>query len=181
MHKSEQLSPAGQSATGISQLVLGVVTIIIATLVTGFIVLVLGVILVIRGGLDLYQTSHAEQKSIGRLISGIISLLAGFLLLVFPQIGASVFSLVLATLFIIGGFQKTISPWTQRYPVDRLIVLTGIISFLLGILLFAFWPIRNFEILGILAGIEIMLNGLTITAAQKAFPGLGRESKTSAS
>ncbi|MFP4164872.1 MAG: DUF308 domain-containing protein [Chitinispirillaceae bacterium] len=170
-----------ESNLGLIQILLGIATIIAASLAAWFTVVFLALILGIRGGIDLYRGYHPKRverrRSTGRIITGAVSLLLGVFLLIFPRIGASVFSLALAALFIIGGFQKILLPWTEKIPADKFTIMTGLVSLLLGFLLLALWPVERFSMLGVLVGIEILLNGMTFTLAGRA---VGRmHSKTS--
>ena len=152
------------SAVGLSQILLGIFTILVATIATRFAVILIGAILAVRGGLDIYQASRSKnQGAKGRFTIGVVSIVSGVLLLAWPQMGTSVFSLFLAVLFIAGGFQKIISPFSHKQASDKFTVLTGTVSLLLGILLLVIWPVESFTLLGVLVGIEIMLNGMTLS------------------
>lgn len=165
-------SVSDDSNFGLIQILLGIGTIIAATLASWFTVLALALILAVRGGLDLYKGYHPErgqqERLKGKIIIGAVSLVIGVLLLIFPQIGASFFSLALAILFIVGGLQKLVSPYLEKGQVDKFTLTTALVSLLLGVILIALWPVERFDVLGVLVGIEILLNGMTITLAGRA-------------
>ena len=177
--KNNKSEYQNESAIGISQILLGVLVIVVASVSAQYIVYLLGAVLVIRGGLDILRAFRTSPQSNTRLIVGIVSLGVGILLLVWPAIGAKAFSVILAILFLLGGIQKIISPLTEKRPADAFSVLMGVVSLLLGILIFTLWPINNFNFLGILTGIEIMINGMTITLARGVARGWGRGYKES--
>ncbi len=167
---------ADESAIAISQVLLGIGVIVVSSLASGFAAVVLALVLLVRGGLDVFhQMRLGDGRSRARVVVGALTAAGGVLLLVWPQIGASVFSLVLAGLFLIGGAQKTISPLIHKETATAFVVMTGIVSILLGVLVLALWPIERFSTLGILAGIEIMINGMTVSLVGKAAHGaMGR-------
>ncbi|MBD3241075.1 MAG: hypothetical protein GF331_10860, partial [Chitinivibrionales bacterium] len=143
--------------------------IVVAALAPSFVVTVLALVLLVRGGLDImHQLRLGDEKSTAKIVVGALVAAAGVLLLVWPQVGAATFSGVLAGLFLIGGAQRVISPLTHRETASAFVVMTGVVAILLGILILALWPIERFSVLGVLAGIEIMINGMTVSLAGKA-------------
>lgn len=160
---------ADESAIAISQVLLGIGVIVVSALASGLAVVVLALVLLLRGGLDiLHQMRLGDAKSIAGVVVGALTAAGGVLLLVWPQIGASIFSLVLAGLFLIGGAQRAIAPLTHRETANAFVVMTGVVAILLGVLILALWPVERFSVLGILAGIEIMINGMTVSLVGKA-------------
>ncbi len=169
--KPPEMTGNESSAVGLSQMILGIGVIVTSSVAAWLTTLILGIILIARGGLDLYhgfrRTGDPPHRSASMQALGAISLALGVLLLVWPEIGAAVFALALAALFAIGGFQKLITPWTQKRPADSVTVMSGAVSILLAALLIALWPVESFGVLGAFAGIEIMLNGMTITYVRR--------------
>ncbi len=154
---------------GATQIIIGVGTIIAAIFAVSFIVLIVGIVIVTRGALDIFHTTQKEsKKKVGTIFVDAFSLSTGILVLAWPQIGSSVLSLVLASLLVVGGGQKLLAPLWEKRTTEPVQVVFGLISVLLGIIIFVIWPIRSFTLLGIFVGIEIMLNGMTIAIAGKA-------------
>ncbi|MFP4015306.1 MAG: HdeD family acid-resistance protein [Chitinispirillaceae bacterium] len=176
----ENVSPIiDDSNFGLIQILLGIGTVIAATLASWFTVLALALILAFRGGLDLYKGYHPQKggpkRLKGKIITGFASLSIGILLLIFPQIGAAFFSLALAILFIVGGLQKLVFPYLENIPTDKFTITTALVSLLLGVILIALWPVERFDILGVLVGIEILLNGMTVTLTGRAIGRMRRK------
>lgn len=171
---SDRESLSKSSAIGITQIIIGIGTIIAAVIATRFIVFILGIVLMVRGSLDIVDSFQKKNKKhFGMTVIGSISLGAGIIFLVWPQTGSSILSLILAGLFIVGGGQKLLAPIMQKQTVKRIQLVFGLISAVLGITILLIWPIGSFVILGILVGIEIMLNGMTITAARTTLQKFG--------
>ncbi|MFW6254710.1 MAG: DUF308 domain-containing protein [Chitinivibrionales bacterium] len=175
---SHQAPAPNAPLIGVSQIVIGVAALILATIATEFVLVVLGVVLCARGILDLYNSLRVEgKKPAGGIIVGSLSLLTGALVLLWPQVGSSVLSLFLAVLFIIGGGQKLLSPFLQQRQGNQVQLVIGLISVLLGVIILLLWPMRNVMVLGIFVGLEIMLNGMTITLTGRAVHSFGEQFK----
>lgn len=159
---------AEKSIIGISQILIGVGIILVATIAVQFFILVLAIALLVRGALDVTDSRQKlEQKSFGEKIIGMLNILAGLVLLFLPRIGVSLLSLLLAVLFILGGGQKLFDSLTRKNGNQKLVIFTGLISVTLGVMIIIFWPVKSITILGILVGIEILLNGMSIAVASR--------------
>lgn len=169
----ERASRQPEMTVAFMQVLFGVVTIVASVLATWFTVIALGVVLAIRGAFDLIRVIKSEGAlPKGPLIVGVLFVASGVILLSFPQVGASILSLLLGVLFIVGGAPKLLAPFSKEHlPHQSHVVITGLISVFLGILVFLLWPLRNYTIIGALVGLEILLNGLSIAlAARVKFP-----------
>jgi uncharacterized membrane protein HdeD (DUF308 family) len=146
---------------GAVQVVLGVAVIIVAAFATWLSVWLIAVSLAVWGVLELSYV--LKQKTIWwRLPLGILALAGGILLMIKPGIGSAAISLLLSVLFIVGGINAVLT--SVKHPESRgWIAAGGLLSLLLGILILSNWPVTNFFILGVLTGIEILLNGWTLT------------------
>lgn len=151
---------------GAVQVVLGIAVIIIAAFATWLSVWLIAVSLAIWGILDLSYV--LKQKTIWwRLPLGILALGGGILLMIKPGIGSAAISLLLSVLFIVGGINAVLI--SVKHPERRgWIAAGGLLSLLLGIFILSNWPITNFFVLGVLTGIEILLNGWILTFAGMA-------------
>lgn len=157
---------------GAVQVLLGAAVIIVAAFATWLSVWIIAVSLAIWGVLDLINV--IKQKSVlWRLPLGILALGGGVLLMINPGIGSAAISLLLSFLFLVGGINTILISLKQ--PDGRgWIAAGGVLSLLLGVLILSMWPVTSFFILGVLTGIEILLNGWTLTIASMA----GRRAKS---
>lgn len=154
----------GNTAFGIGQIALGILVIILAALTAWLTVWALGLFLVIWGGLVLLQSVSQRKRRFfwWYLSTSLLALATGFLLLFFPGMGAAALSLILAILFIMGGLYKILAAIGEKAQNWGWIVFGGGISIILGFFILSQWPINNFLILGVLVGIEIILNGWSL-------------------
>lgn len=155
------------TAIGIGQIALGTLVIIMAAFTTWITVWFIGLCLVAWGIIDLIQFFQKRSISLSRwrFSVGMLAVSCGVLLIFFPAMGAAALSIILAILFIMSGLYKVFGALSER-PVNwGWVVLGGGLSIILGFFIFSIWPVTSFIILGVLVGIDIMLNGWSLLAA----------------
>ncbi|NLD99752.1 MAG: hypothetical protein GX640_07745, partial [Fibrobacter sp.] len=147
---------------GFGQILLGALIIVISIVTAWLSIVILGVILAIWGGVDIFfslYVKRGDKSSWRRVIPGSLTVAIGILLIIFPGIGVAALSLILAVLFILGGLHKILNAAGGKSENWGLEMSGGGISVLLGLFVFSQWPVNNVILLGILLGIEIILNG----------------------
>jgi uncharacterized membrane protein HdeD (DUF308 family) len=118
----------------------------------------------IIGALQIIEVFRATGWG-GRLWAlaiGLVAVLAGINLLGEPLSGMISLTIVLAILFIFSGVLKIFSAFQIRNSKYRLAVLiSGVVSLLLGFIIFSNFPISAVTSLGILLGIELISDGIS--------------------
>jgi len=94
------------------------------------------------------------------LLIGILDVVVGFLLVSKPLQAASIVTLVLAVLFLAGGFGRILTAVIVRFPHWGSAVLGGLVSVLLGGMIWAEWPESTLWVIGTFIGIELLFRGL---------------------
>ena len=159
-------TPRNSEVFGALQVVFGIVVVTVAIFASWMSVWLIAVSLAVWGILDLSYVF--KQKTVWwRLPLGIIALLGGVLVMIYPGIGSATISLLLAVLFLGGGINAVFMSVKQPES-GKWITAGGIFSLLLGVLILSIWPVTSFFLLGILTGIEIFLNGWVLTFAGMA-------------
>jgi uncharacterized membrane protein HdeD (DUF308 family) len=154
-------------ALGISFMILGVLAIIMPFVAGVAIIIGLGWLLVLAG---LVEGVHAvfDQRwggSIWSFIGGLISVVAGVLLIARPVTGKLYVTLVLAAFLGAEGLVKVVRALSHRgLVVWGWMFLDGILSLLLGALIWLGWPSTAAWALGLLVGIELMFSGVSMLA-----------------
>jgi uncharacterized membrane protein HdeD (DUF308 family) len=130
----------------------------------------LGVLIVI-GWLLLFdgvvQLVHAFQsKGAGhiawKLLVAVVYLVAGVYLLFHPAVGVATLTLVLAIFFFAEGVVDIIAYFsTRKIGGSGWILLDGIITLILGVLIWRHWPSSSFWVIGLLVGISMLMTGMT--------------------
>jgi uncharacterized membrane protein HdeD (DUF308 family) len=97
------------------------------------------------------------------LLVGILFGVIGFLLLKKPVASAEAITMVMAVLFIVLGVYQIIAPLVVHLQGSGWWVLDGIVTAVLGILILAQWPVSGLWVIGLFIGIDLILNGFTLS------------------
>lgn len=161
-------------ALGILLIVLGVLCVGKAQTATTFSILVLGWILAISGVLWLVNAFRAFSWHgfFLFLLNGIIRGATGYLLLRHPDAGAAGVTLVLASLFIVAGLFRAVAAGVIRFPRWGWTVFSGIVSFALGATLLARWPSASTYFIGMVIGIDLIVDGASLVGFATAIHSL---------
>jgi uncharacterized membrane protein HdeD (DUF308 family) len=153
-------------ALGVALVILGAVCILGEVETTLITVIVLGWFLLISGVVALI---HAFQTRTWNgfflyLLSAVLRLLTGYLLIRYPLIGALSLTLLLASLFIVGGVFRAVGAFSLRFPLWGWTAVSGIIALLLGVMLLAQLPASSLWFLGLAVGIDLVFEGSGLIA-----------------
>jgi len=121
--------------------------------------------LILFGGL--VQIAHTFQsKGIGhviwKLLVAAFYLFAGVFLISHPALGTFGLTLALAIFFFAEGITDLISYFaTRRKGGSGWMLVDGVVTLALGIVIWSGWPLSSFWVLGTVAGISILMTGIT--------------------
>lgn len=151
---------------GLLMLLAGVLALIYPLIASVAIVMLLAWVLIVSGvvqGIGLIGARHVPHFWL-QLISVVLSLLVGVLLLRNPGAGLVLFSALLIVYFMIEGFAKVIFSLTIR-PLANWgwVLASGLVSILLGVYLWANLAVISSWVLGLLLGIQLILEGAAIS------------------
>jgi uncharacterized membrane protein HdeD (DUF308 family) len=141
------------------------------------VVLVLAWLIVFSGG---FQFIHAFQsKGAGsiawKLLVAVVYLVAGIYFLLNPLLGVASFTLALAFFFVAEGVFDLIAYFQNRTAEGSgWILFDGIVTLILGILVWRHWPSSSGWVIGTLVGISMIMTGTTrlmISLAARRFRG----------
>ena len=147
---------------GIITIILGIIA-ILAPILTGAVVsAVIGMVLLITGIVELIFAFATDGWKAGVLafIGGIITIIAGGLLIARPVIGSAVLTILLGTYFLLDGIARISLSFKAR-PISGWgwMLFGGVLSIILGILIFIHWPLSGLWAVGVLVGIRILFAG----------------------
>lgn len=119
----------------------------------------------ILGALEIIEAFRATGWG-GRLwalVLGVVAVIAGINLLSEPFAGMISLTILLAILFVVSGIAKIIAAFQVKHSQYRLAILvSGVISLLLGFMIYSNFPVSAVTILGILLGVELISNGVSL-------------------
>jgi uncharacterized membrane protein HdeD (DUF308 family) len=147
---------------GIGFSIIGALAILFSVTATIVSILYLGALLVVAG---FFEGAKAFNVRTWRyaLLHGLLSILyifAGVYMILNPALNALTLTLVLAVFFIIAGIMKIIFGLTQPVLHKGWLLLSGVLSIILGILIWQQWPYSGLWVLGTLIGIEFLFTGI---------------------
>lgn len=150
-------------ALGILLVILGLFAISSAYFVTWLSIIFLGSLLLIGGIAQLIYSFFALKWSgfFLSLLAGVLYTVTGFLLVRNPTLGALTLTLLLASFYVVSGFFRIVGSLTMRFQHWGWLLFSGIISLLLGILIFAEWPYTGLWVIGLFIGIDMIILGWT--------------------
>jgi len=150
---------------GIIVLILGILA-MTAPLVPGIAVTVMVAIVLLAAGLA--QTVYAFKSETilsgaGTFLFGGLAVLCGLAMLFFPGKGLAAITLFLAYYFIADGIISLVNGIRFR-PFQGWggMVFSGIISLLLGWMIWSKWPVSGIWAVGILVGVRLVFTGWTM-------------------
>lgn len=154
-------------------LVLGVVLMLVGLyciwaegLATAASVVVLGAILFVAGISQIigaFMTRGAGHVIL-MLLVGVLDIVVGLMLMEHPALGALTITLFVAAILVFSGVFRFFSALWLQMPQYGWIALSGVISIVLGILLWTQWPISAFWFIGFAVGLSFFFEGVAFTS-----------------
>jgi len=151
----------GKRATtfGIIAIILGILAMVAPVIAGLSIALLLGVLVVVAGVVRLawaFQAGSLGEGILKFLLAG-LTLVCGMLLVANPLFASGLLTILLSLYFIVDGVSEIAVGMGSR---RGWFIFAGIVSILLGILLWAQFPLSGAWALGILLGLKLVFIGL---------------------
>ncbi len=150
---------------GIFLVIAGVVALVYPYIASVTLIFLLGWVLIISGVLQAVGLIGARDVPHFwlQLISAVLAIVIGVLLLRNPDAGLVVMTLLLIVFFIVEGISKIIFALNIRpFPGWMWVFLSGLIGILLGAYLWANMPVASEIVLGVLLGIQLIVEGAAL-------------------
>ena len=150
-------------ALGIISMIAGVIALGSVVWATAWAVLIIGVMLVMEGVSEIVAAFNV--KSWGKfafwVLLGLLYVAAGIICFWRPFEAATILTLFLGAALVVGGVVRMFLAWHMREAGKPWgwVVVSGIISVLLGLIIVAKWPYSAFYTLGIFMGVDLLFIG----------------------
>ena len=147
---------------GIVYLIAGVIalgSVVFATVVTVFVV---GVMMLISGIAEVINAFQVKSwgKFLLWVLLGLLYIAAGFLTFETPLLAAAFLTLFLGFFLIASGVMRIVLGFSMRDGMPWVgVVLSGVITLLLGIVIVIHWPVSGLYILGLFLAIDLIIAG----------------------
>ena len=149
-------------ALGIVLIVLGVVAVLFPVMASFAVNLIIGAVLAASGIVELVRSVRMSTRKglwLG-VLNGVLALVIGMLLLLFPLPGVLSLALLVSVFFLVGGVLRMMLAW-QLKPHDHWgwVMTSGVLALVLGALIVWQWPEAGAWIIGLLVGIDLIFAG----------------------
>lgn len=150
-------------ALGILLIVAGTAAIGLAVLTTVLAVLTIGVLALMASGAEIASAvwSRKWEGTLVHILIGVLYGVFGFLLITKPEKAAAALTLIMAAVFLVGGFFRIALAFTLQFHHWGWAVFGGAVSVLLGLLIWQDWPDSAAWVIGLFVGIDLLVTGWT--------------------
>jgi len=149
---------------GVALIVLGMVALASPLLAAVAVNAVIAWLIVLAGVVHLVLAFHAHHAGsvIWRLLVGVAYIFFGGYLILHPGLGVISLTLVLASLFLVEGILEIVMFFQARSAQgSSWLLLDGIITLVLGLMIYTQWPSSSAWAIGILVGVSMIVSGVT--------------------
>jgi len=168
VHAVAEVAKAGAAVSGfwgIALIVLGILCIAAPFVAGAFTTMMIAVSMIAAGAVIIFGALQADSWGIGIFASlmGVATALAGAYMLAHPVLGLVTITLALAIYFFVDGISQIIGAFQAR-PADGWVwfLTGGIISMVLGYMIYSDWPFSGAWLVGTLVGIRLLFGGMTM-------------------
>ena len=163
---------------GIVFTLLGFLAVILPGISTLSTELFIGWLLVFGGGVQLYRTFKSREAPSfwASLLMGIVYIVFGVLLVLFPIAGILSLTILLTIFFVVEGIAKIILGIQMR-PFRRWgwFILNGVLALIIAYIIWSGWPGTAFWVIGLLVGINMIFFGISLTFLALGIPRIKNE------
>ena len=146
-------------------LILGLIALFFPVMIAGIVVFMIAFILILMGGMYLSLAIYGEENEKNWItwVKAFVILGIGLLMLTNAQASAAAIALLLGIFFFAAAFMVMLISY-DLYPEKgwHLFFMDGIIAILLAIIIFIGWPEQSAVLLGLLLGVDLIVEGITI-------------------
>lgn len=151
-------------ALGMILIALGILSLAFVPAATLASVLVLGWLMFASGIIEGVCAFYARGWGgiMLHILGAVLGILTGLLVVTHPVAGALAWTLLFAAYFTVVGLFRTIAAIHLKYRSWGWAVFDGIVTVVLGLLLWAEWPVSAIWFLGFALGVALILRGWTM-------------------
>ena len=149
-------------ALGIVYVIAGLValgSVVMATVATVFLV---GVMMLIAGAAEVINAFQIKTwgKFLLWILLGALYIVAGFVTFENPLLAAATLTLLLGIALLASGIARIALAFSMKAATPWIwVLLSGVVTLLLGVVILAHWPVSGLYILGLFLGIDLVLAG----------------------
>jgi uncharacterized membrane protein HdeD (DUF308 family) len=171
---------AGTGATvfGVISIIAGILCMLMPGLTGLSVITFIGVLVLLGGVVRMLWAFKAGSigKGLFTFAIGALTLLCGIVLIANPLVAAGVLTVLLAIYFIIDGIAE-ISMGMQRRPQPGAgwLIFAGVVSILLGIMIWSQFPLSGMWAIGVLLGIKLFFVGIIMVTGGSVIRSIAKD------
>jgi len=164
---------------------LGIVLVVFGTIALGCTLTMTKLSVAVFGWLMIFagatQALHAFWKERGwggffiDALMGILYLVVGFMVVGNPMATAVTLTLLIGMFLMFDGLFRIFTAIAIRYPNWGWLLLNGVVSLVLGLMIWRQWPLSGLWVIGLFVGIQMILNGWSLVMLSLAVKNLPEE------
>lgn len=148
--------------TGLFMIVIGILGILLPNVVAlSFNAFVGGIFLLASAALT-YNAWHNKNTTMSLWFKPFILAMIAFIVLLHPGIVLSVLGLLIAIYFLLSGFSAMMFAFELKSSAKWFHLFNGMLSFVLGVIVFDSWPFASAWIIGFIIGINFLFDGIAL-------------------
>jgi uncharacterized membrane protein HdeD (DUF308 family) len=154
-------------STGLLMIVVGIFCILLPNVIAVTFNAFVGVFFLLAAAIFAYRAWHHNKQQLSLWFMPFILLVFGIVILMHPAIVLSVLGLFIALYFLLSGFSSIMLSFELSSTAKYVYLSNGLLSFLLGVLVFSSWPFGSAWIVGLIIGINFILDGIALLSVAK--------------
>ena len=152
-------------------LILGIVLIVLGTIALGSALVMtiasvffFGWLLIVGGVMEVVHAFWHKRWAgfFLDLLTGALYVVVGWMMVTNPKESALLLTLIIAMFLVFEGVFRIVAALTARYPHWGWVLLNGVISLVLGVMIWRQWPYSGLWVIGLFVGIEMLFNGWSL-------------------
>ena len=148
---------------GIALVIIGMIAIGSAVAMTIVSVMFFGWLLIIGGVFEAIHgfTRRPWSGFFINLLGGVLYAVAGVAMVTHPALAAVTLTLLIGIVLIVAGVFRLFIAFSTRLHHRGWLILNGVISILLGAMIWSSWPLSGLWVIGLFIGIDMIFDGWT--------------------
>ncbi|MFT3733290.1 MAG: HdeD family acid-resistance protein [Hyphomicrobium sp.] len=124
--------------------------------------MLIGVLLLVAGASEVFQAFSTQhwRGFVLRMLIGVLYAICGIMLITDPARGSVILTLIFALSLIASGCVRVVQAFQYWAAFGPLLLASGLIGIVAGLVILAKWPISGLWVLGLLVGIDLISHGI---------------------